>query len=101
MRAATVYNFLVEATLTASVAILLLLLIRRFLRRPLGNRALLFAWLLIAIRLLCPLALPNPVFDDVPRGGEDDFTVVSVHGTPRDFEAEGFTPRDHLDLGER
>ena len=46
------------------------------------------------------LALPNPVFDDVPRGGEEDFTVVSVHGTPRDFEAEGFTPRDHLELGE-
>ncbi|MFT4225831.1 serine--tRNA ligase [Micropruina sp.] len=46
------------------------------------------------------LALPNPVFDDVPRGGEDDFVVVSEHGTPRDFEAEGFTPRDHLELGE-
>lgn len=45
-------------------------------------------------------ALPNPVFDDVPRGGEDDFVVVSEHGTPRDFEAEGFTPRDHLELGE-
>ena len=46
------------------------------------------------------LALPNPVFDDVPRGGEDDFVVVSEHGTPRDFAAEGFTPRDHLELGE-
>ncbi len=46
------------------------------------------------------LALPNPVFDDVPRGGEDDFVVVSEHGTPRDFEAEGLTPRDHLELGE-
>ncbi len=46
------------------------------------------------------LALPNPVFDDVPRGGEDDFVVVSEHGTPRDFEAEGFAPRDHLELGE-
>ena len=45
-------------------------------------------------------ALPNPVFDDVPRGGEDDFVVVSEHGTPRDFGAEGFTPRDHLELGE-
>ncbi|MBK8459814.1 MAG: serine--tRNA ligase [Micropruina sp.] len=44
--------------------------------------------------------LPNPVFDDVPLGGEDDFTVVSTHGTPRDFAAEGFTPRDHLELGE-
>ncbi|MFT4296015.1 MAG: serine--tRNA ligase [Micropruina sp.] len=46
------------------------------------------------------LALPNPVFDDVPRGGEDDFVVVSEHGAPRDFEAEGFAPRDHLELGE-
>lgn len=44
--------------------------------------------------------LPNPVFDDVPRGGEDDFVVVETIGTPRDFAAEGFTPRDHLELGE-
>jgi len=46
------------------------------------------------------LTLPNPVFDDVPRGGEDDFVVLSTHGEPRDFAAEGFTPRDHLELGE-
>lgn len=46
------------------------------------------------------LALPNPTFDDVPRGGEDDFTILETSGTPRDFEAEGFTPRDHLELGE-
>ena len=44
--------------------------------------------------------LPNLVADDVPRGGEDDFTVLETIGTPRDFEAEGFTPRDHLELGE-
>lgn len=44
--------------------------------------------------------LPNPVFDDVPRGGEDDFVVVETIGTPRDFAAEGFVPRDHLELGE-
>jgi len=46
------------------------------------------------------LALPNPVFADVPRGGEDDFVIVETHGTPRDFAAEGFEPRDHLELGE-
>ena len=46
------------------------------------------------------LSMPNPVFPDVPRGGEDDFVVVSTHGTPRDFQAEGFEPRDHLELGE-
>ncbi len=44
-------------------------------------------------------SLPNLVFDDVPRGGEDDFVVVETHGMPRDFEAEGFAPRDHLELG--
>jgi len=46
------------------------------------------------------LQLPNPVFDDVPRGSEDDFVVVEKVGTPRDFEAEGFAPRDHLELGQ-
>ena len=44
--------------------------------------------------------LPNLVFDDVPRGGEDDFVVLETIGTPRDFAAEGFTPRDHLEIGE-
>ena len=46
------------------------------------------------------LQLPNPVFEDVPRGGEDDFVVVEQVGSPRDFAAEGFTPRDHLELGQ-
>jgi seryl-tRNA synthetase len=45
-------------------------------------------------------ALPNLVFEDVPRGGEDDFVVVETIGAPRDFAAEGFTPRDHLEIGE-
>jgi len=44
--------------------------------------------------------LPNPPYEDVPRGGEDDFTILETQGTPRDFAAEGFTPRDHLELGE-
>jgi len=45
--------------------------------------------------------LPNVVFEDVPRGGEDDFVVVETLGTPRDFAGEGFTPRDHLEIGEQ
>ncbi|NNG19731.1 serine--tRNA ligase [Naumannella sp. ID2617S] len=45
-------------------------------------------------------ALPNLVFDEVPRGGEHDFVVLEEIGTPRDFAAEGFEPRDHLELGE-
>jgi seryl-tRNA synthetase len=46
------------------------------------------------------LRLPNLVFDDVPVGGEDDFVVKETVGTPRDFAAEGFEPKDHLELGE-
>src|SRR4249920_2408131 len=42
----------------------------------------------------------NLVFEDVPPGGEDDYTVVETLGTPRDFAAEGFRPKDHLELGQ-
>ncbi len=42
----------------------------------------------------------NLVLDDVPRGGEDDGVVLETVGAPRDFAAEGFTPRDHLELGQ-
>ncbi len=42
----------------------------------------------------------NLVLDGVPRGGEDDGVVLETVGTPRDFAAEGFTPKDHLELGE-
>ncbi|MCW2867515.1 MAG: serS [Marmoricola sp.] len=45
------------------------------------------------------LAIPNPAADEAPAGGEEDFTLRSEHGTRRDFAAEGFTPRDHLELG--
>ncbi|WP_020390587.1 serine--tRNA ligase [Kribbella catacumbae] len=44
--------------------------------------------------------LPNLVADEAPVGGEKDFTVLEEIGKPRDFEAEGFQPRDHLELGE-
>ena len=41
----------------------------------------------------------NLVFDDVPPGGEDDYVVLENVGTPRDFGAEGFPPKDHVELG--
>ena len=46
------------------------------------------------------LALSNIVDMRSPVGGEEDFAVLEEVGTPRDFGAEGFAPRDHLDLGE-
>ena len=45
--------------------------------------------------------IDNVVEAGAPAGGEDDYVVVRTVGTPRDFAAEGFTPRDHLELGER
>jgi len=49
-------------------------------------------------RLLRSVA--NLVADGVPPGGEDDSVVLETVGRPRDFAAEGFAPRDHLELGE-
>lgn len=44
--------------------------------------------------------LPNLAAPEAPAGGEDDFVVLDTVGTPRDFAAEGFEPRDHLELGQ-
>jgi seryl-tRNA synthetase len=43
--------------------------------------------------------VPNVVIEGIPSGGEDDYALVETVGVPRDFAAEGFTPRDHLELG--
>jgi seryl-tRNA synthetase len=45
-------------------------------------------------------ALPNLVADEAPVGGENDYIVLEEIGKPRDFAAEGFEPRDHLELGQ-
>ena len=44
--------------------------------------------------------LSNLIDPAAPVGGEADFAVVEHVGTPRDFAAEGFESRDHVDLGE-
>jgi seryl-tRNA synthetase len=46
------------------------------------------------------LRISNLVNLESPVGGEEDFIVLEEVGTPRDFAAEGFEPRDHLDIGE-
>jgi len=45
------------------------------------------------------MSIPNPAADEAPAGSEDDFVVLEEVGTPRDFAAEGFEPRDHIELG--
>ncbi|GHD85050.1 serine--tRNA ligase [Streptomyces naganishii JCM 4654] len=46
------------------------------------------------------LQLGNIVHPDVPVGGEEDFVTLETHGELRDFAAEGFEPKDHLELGQ-
>ena len=46
------------------------------------------------------LGLSNVVDPAAPVGGEDDFIVLKEVGTKRDFAAEGFTVRDHVEIGE-
>ncbi len=44
------------------------------------------------------LAVSNVVEHDVPAGGEDDFVVLKEVGARTEFP--GFTPRDHVELGQ-
>lgn len=46
-------------------------------------------------------SFPNLIEEGVPAGGEDDFTVVKHVGEIRNFAADGFEPRDHLEIGEK
>lgn len=46
------------------------------------------------------LALSNVVDPAAPVGGEDDFVVLKEVGTKRDFVVEGFTVRDHVEIGD-
>ena len=80
MRSAVIYNFLIEANIMASIAILLMILLRKLLRKPLGNSALCFGWLLTAIRLLCPLSLPNPFIHEIRPAYLSDTIIRPIAG---------------------
>lgn len=65
MRTATVFNFLVESTLIGTLMMTGALLIRTSMRRSLGSRFIRALWLLVALRLLLPIALPNPIMNAI------------------------------------
>lgn len=65
MRSMTVFNYLLEATLVGSVLILLTVAVRGLLRHRLGSRAIYCCWLVVALRLLLPISLPNPLMDSL------------------------------------
>lgn len=80
MRKAVIFNFLLEATIIASIAILLMLLVRKLFRKQLGSRVIAFAWLLVAIRLLCPLSLPNPAINEIRSPYASDAAIRPIAG---------------------
>ncbi|MHB1802398.1 MAG: serine--tRNA ligase [Actinomycetes bacterium] len=43
--------------------------------------------------------LSNVIETGVPLGGEEDYVLLREVGAVRDFVAEGFLPRDHVELG--
>ena len=80
MRTALLYNFLIEANLMASIAILLMMILRKCLRRQLGNGALCFGWLLVALRLLLPITLPNPLINGIRSPFAADLAIRPIAG---------------------
>lgn len=45
------------------------------------------------------MQLSNLLDTEAPIGGEEDFVTIEHVGTPRDFAADGFEPRDHVEIG--
>ena len=45
------------------------------------------------------MIISNILDPEAPIGGEEDFVVLEHVGTPRDFAAAGFEPKDHVELG--
>ncbi|MDP4013353.1 MAG: serine--tRNA ligase [Candidatus Nanopelagicales bacterium] len=46
------------------------------------------------------MLIDNIVDADAPVGAEEDFRLIATVGEPRDFAVEGFSPKDHLQIGQ-
>ncbi len=95
-RSMTYFNFLLEATLAGSLLIIVVLILRRVFRKQIGSRMVYLAWVLIALRLLVPIALPNPLMDEFrPTWSTDaearpvaDQIRVRTHDALSDFSSQ-------------
>ncbi len=45
------------------------------------------------------MGIPNLAAPEAPAGDEDDYVLLEHVGEPRDFVADGFAPKDHVELG--
>ena len=80
MRTAILYNFLIEANIMASIAIVLMMVLRKFLRRTLSNSCICFGWVLIAVRLLLPLSFANPIIYTIRSPFAPDAAIRPIAG---------------------
>ena len=80
MRTAILYNFLIEANIMASIAIVLMMILRKTMRRSLGNGCICFGWLLVALRLLLPLSFANPIIHTIRSPFAPDVAIRPIAG---------------------
>lgn len=71
MRAFTVFQWLFEASIGALVLVCLILPVRQLLRGKLGSKLIYALWLLVILRLLIPLRVPNPLLSVYPEYSEN------------------------------
>ena len=76
-----------DASISATVLIALLLLARRFVRTRVGGGAVYAAWLLVALRLLIPLSLPNPLLTKA-QPAQDAYRRPVTMSAPADAAAD-------------
>lgn len=63
MRSMILFNFLLEATLIGSALVLVIMAVRALLGGRISSRVIYALWLVVAIRLLLPISLPNPLMN--------------------------------------
>lgn len=63
MRSMILFNFLLEATLIGGALTLMMLAVRSLGRGRVSNRVIYMLWLVVALRLLLPISLPNPLIN--------------------------------------
>ena len=80
MRTAILYNFLIEANIMASIAIVLMMVLRKTMRRSLGNSCICFGWVLVAARLLLPLSFANPIIYTIRSPFASDEAIRPIAG---------------------
>ena len=76
-----VLHHLIGASVGAAVLVPIILLARRFCRARLGSRTIYAAWLLVALRLMLPISLPNPLLE--PEGALDGWSAPPALHAPQ------------------